>query len=58
MAIDTIGTNAITNDSVTAAKIPARGAVDAIDITTLPDDSVTTAKDCASTGVTDAKHLG
>ena len=42
MAIDTIGTNAITNDAVTAAKIPA-GAVDA-DITTLPDGSVTTAK--------------
>ena len=52
MAIDTIGTNAIANNSVTAAKIPA-GAVDA-DITTLPDDSVTTAK-IASTAVTDAK---
>ena len=52
MAIDTIGTNAIANNSVTAAKIPA-GAVDA-DITTLPDNSVTTAK-IASTAVTDAK---
>ena len=42
MAIDTIGTNAIKNDAVNAAKIAA-GAVDA-DITTLPDGSVTTAK--------------
>ncbi len=42
MAIDTIGTNAITNDAVNAAKIAA-GAVDA-DITAIPDDSVTTAK--------------
>jgi len=42
MAIDTIGTNAIANDAVTAAKIPA-GAVDA-DITAIPDGSVTTAK--------------
>jgi hypothetical protein len=42
MAIDTIGTNAITNDAVTAAKIPA-GAVDA-DITAIPDGSVTAAK--------------
>lgn len=42
MAIDTIGTNAIANDAVNAAKI-ASGAVDA-DITTLPDGSVTTVK--------------
>ena len=31
MAIDTIGTNAIANDAVTAAKIPA-GAVDRFDL--------------------------
>ena len=42
MAIDTIGTNAIANDAVTAAKIPA-GAVNA-DITAIPDGSVTAAK--------------
>ena len=52
MAIDTIGTNAIANNAVTAAKIPA-GAVDA-DITTLPDGSVTTAK-LAADAVTAAK---
>ena len=52
MAIDTIGTNAIANDAVTAAKIPA-GAVDA-DITTLPDGSVSTAK-LADNAVTGAK---
>ena len=52
MAIDTIGTNAIANDAVTAAKIPA-GAVDA-DITTIPDGSVTTAK-LAADAVTTAK---
>ena len=52
MAIDTIGTNAIANDAVTAAKIPA-GAVDA-DITTIPDGSVTTAK-IANDAVTTAK---
>ena len=51
MAIDTIGTNAITNDAVTSKN--SSGAVDA-DITTLPDNSVTTAK-IASTAVTDAK---
>jgi len=52
MAIDTIGTNAIANDAVTAAKIPA-GAVDA-DITAIPDGSVTTAK-LAADAVTAAK---
>ena len=52
MAIDTIGTNAIANDAVTAAKIPA-GAVDA-DITAIPDGSVTTAK-IADNAVTSAK---
>ena len=52
MAIDTIGTNAIANDAVTAAKIPA-GAVDA-DITAIPDGSVTTAK-LATDAVTNAK---
>ena len=54
MAIDTIGTNAIANDAVTAAKIPA-GAVDA-DITAIPDGSVTTAK-IADNAVTSAKAL-
>ncbi len=52
MAIDTIGTNAIANDAVTAAKIPA-GAVDA-DITAIPDGSVATAK-IADDAVTGAK---
>ena len=52
MAIDTIGTNAITNDAVNAAKIAA-GAVDA-DITAIPDGSVTTAK-IADDAVTSAK---
>ena len=52
MAIDTIGTNAIANDAVTAAKIPA-GAVDA-DITAIPDGSVSTAK-LADNAVTGAK---
>ena len=52
MAIDTIGTNAIANDAVTAAKIPA-GAVNA-DITAIPDGSVTTAK-IADDAVTGAK---
>lgn len=60
MAIDTIGTNAIANDAVTAAKIPA-GAVDA-DITAIPDGSVTTAKldDNAVTGakLNDSVSLG
>ena len=54
MAIDTIGTNAIANDAVTAAKIPA-GAVDA-DITAIPDGSVTTSK-IADNAVTSAKAL-
>lgn len=52
MAIDTIGTNAIANDAVNAAKIAA-GAVDA-DITAIPDGSVTTAK-LAADAVTNAK---
>ena len=54
MAIDTIGTNAITNDAVTAAKIPA-GAVNA-DITAIPDGSVTAAK-IAANAVTNDKIL-
>tara|TARA_B100001287_G_scaffold255291_1_gene239285 strand:- start:1581 stop:2318 length:738 start_codon:yes stop_codon:yes gene_type:complete len=54
MAIDTIGTNAITNDAVTAAKIPA-GAVNA-DITAIPDGSVTAAK-IAADAVTNSKIL-
>ena len=59
MAIDTIGTNAIANDAVTAAKIPA-GAVDA-DITAIPDGSVTTAKianDAVTTAKLYAENLG
>jgi len=52
MAIDTIGTNAITNDAVTSAKIPA-GAVVASDVA---DGSVTTAK-LADNAVTSAKAL-
>ena len=52
MAIDTIGTNAIANDAVNAAKIAA-GAVDA-DITAIPDGSVSTAK-LADNAVTGAK---
>ena len=52
MAIDTIGTNAIANDAVNAAKIAA-GAVDA-DITAIPDGSVSTAK-IADNAVTGAK---
>ena len=58
MAIDTIGTNAIANDAVTAAKIPA-GAVDA-DITAIPDGSVTTVKlaDDAITGAKLANNIG
>jgi len=54
MAIDTIGTNAIANDAVTAAKIPA-GAVNA-DITAIPDGSVTAAK-IAADAVTNSKIL-
>lgn len=55
MAIDTIGTNAITNDAINAAKIAA-GAVDA-DITAIPDGSVITAK-IANSAITDAKITG
>ena len=40
MAIDTIGTNAIANDAVTAAKIADGGSVVAADVA---DGSVTTA---------------
>lgn len=54
MAIDTIGTNAIANDAVTAAKIPA-GAVDA-DITAIPDGSVTNAK--VASGISASKLTG
>ena len=50
MAIDTIVTNAIANDAVTSAKIPA-GAVIVSDIA---DDAVTTAK-LADSNVTTAK---
>ena len=49
MAIDTIGTNAITNDAVTAAKIPS-GAV----VADIGDGTITTAK-LAADSVTNAK---